>query len=217
MNTQVSFDTAAVYHFALSIYHKLVTFYPPEITKKLASLKHVGQRGPANAVGTGAGFVCGSFVRFYLQIDTGTNEIENAAFKTNGCGFVIAAAELLAGGLTGRSLTDLHGLESKEFHAILAAEFGEYPGERAHCFEIALDALRGALADFRAFRLEEFRGEKALICTCFGISEDAVEQVIARDAPGTVEEVSRLTRAGSGCGSCRMLIQEMLDQSAPID
>lgn len=194
-----------------------MTFYPSEIAKKIASLKHAARGGPANAVGTGAGFVCGSFVRFYLQIDTGTNEIENAAFKTNGCGFAIAAAELLAGGLIGRSLTDLHGLDSREFHTILAAELGEYPVERTHCFEIALDALRGALADFRAFRLEEFRGERALICTCFGVSEDTIEQVIARDAPGTVEEVSRLTRAGSGCGSCRMLIQEMLDQSEPMD
>jgi NifU-like protein len=194
-----------------------VTFYPQEIAKKLASLKYAARSGPANAVGTGAGLVCGSFVRFYLQIDTGTNEIENAAFKTNGCGFAIAGAELLAERLTGRSLTDLHGMDSGEFHAILAAEFGEYPEKRAHCFEIALDALRGALADFRALRLEEFRGERALICTCFGVSEDTIEQVITGRSPETVEEVSRLTRAGSGCGSCRMLIQEMLDHSASID
>jgi len=194
-----------------------VTFYTPEIAKRLLSLKYAARGGPANAVGTGAGFVCGSFVRFYLQIDTGTSEIENAAFKTNGCGFAIAAAELLAERLIGRSLTDLHGMDSSDFHTILAAEFGEYPGERAHCFEIALDALRGALADFRALRLEEFRGERALICTCFGVSEDTIEQVITRRSPETVEEVSRLTRAGSGCGSCRMLIQEMLDQSASID
>lgn len=188
-----------------------MTFYPPEITKKLESLKYAGRSRPANAVGTGVGFVCGSFVRFYLQIDTGTNQIKNAAFKTNGCGFTTAAAELLAGGLTGRSLTDLHGLDRGEFHDLLAGEFGECPQERAHCFEIALDAVRAALADFRAFRLEEFRGERALICTCFGVSEDTIEQVIAGRAPETVEEVSRLTRAGSGCGSCRMLIQEMLD------
>jgi NifU-like protein len=188
-----------------------VTFYTPEIAKKLASLKYAARGGPANAVGTGAGFVCGSFVRFYLQIDTGTNEIKNAAFKTNGCGFAIAAAELLAERLIGRCLTDLHGLDSSEFNAVLATELGEYPEERAHCFEIALDALRGALADFRTLRLEEFRGERALICTCFGVSEDTIERIITEGSPETVEEVSRLTRAGSGCGSCRMLIQEMLD------
>lgn len=194
-----------------------MTFYTPEIAKKLLSLKYAARSGPANAVGTGAGFICGSFVRFYLQIDTGTNEIKNAAFKTNGCGFAIAAAEVLAGRMIGRSLTDLHGMDSSEFNAILATELGEYPKERAHCFEIALDALRGALADLRAFRLEEFRGERALICTCFGVSEDTIEQVITERSPETVEEVSRLTRAGSGCGSCRMLIQEMLDQSGSID
>jgi NifU-like protein len=188
-----------------------VTFYPPEIARKLSSLKYAARGGPANALGTGAGFVCGSFVRFYLQIDTDTNEIKNAAFKTNGCGFAIAAAELLAGRLTGRNLTGLHGMDNSEFHVILTAEFGEYPNERAHCLEIALDALKGALADFRALRLEEFRGERALICTCFGVSEDTIEQAITGTSLETVEEVSRLTRAGSGCGSCRMLIREMLD------
>lgn len=174
-------------------------------------MRATGNR-PANGVGTGVGFTCGSFIRFYLNVDTVTNEIKNAAFRTNGCGFAIAAADLLGGNLTGRDLTGLHGLEASEFRALITAEFGEYPEGRAHCFEIALDALRAALADFRAFRLEEFRGEKALICTCFGVSEDTIEQVITKGPPETVEDVGRLTRAGSGCGSCRMLIQEMLDQ-----
>lgn len=189
-----------------------MTFYPPKIAERLVSPEHTVRNRPANGVGTGVGFTCGSFIRFYLEIDAVTNEIKNAAFKTNGCGFAIAAADLLAGNLTGRNLTGLHGLDDSEFEALITAEFGEYPEDRAHCFEIALDALRAALADFRAYRLEEFRGEKALVCTCFGVSEDTIERVIAERSPETVEEVGRLTRAGSGCGSCRMLIQEMLDQ-----
>lgn len=194
-----------------------MTFYPPEIAKRLGSLKHTVGHSPANAVGTGVGFTCGSFVRFYLLIDTSSGKIENAAFKTNGCGFATAAAELLAGGVTDRDLTDLHGLDGDEFAEMAAMELGEYPAGRAHCAGIALDALRAALADFRSLRLEEFRGERALICTCFGISEDTIERVIEESSAESVEEVSRLTRAGSGCGSCRMLVQEMLDNKATVD
>jgi NifU-like protein len=91
------------------------------------------------------------------------------------------------------------------------AELGEFPAGRGHCPEIGLEALRAALADYRKFRIEEFSGEKALICTCFGVSEEKIEGVISELGLETVEEVGDACNAGSGCGSCRMLIQEMLD------
>lgn len=194
-----------------------MTFYPPQIDKRLKSLKYETRHSPANAVGTGVGFTCGSFVRIYLLIDTVTSKIENASFKTNGCGFAVAAAELLAGSLIGKNLIELHGLDGGELGKITVAELGEFPAGRDHCPGIALDALRAALADFRSLRLEEFRGEKALICTCFGISENAIERVIEENSGETIEDVSRLTRAGTGCGSCRMLVQEMLDNKAPVE
>jgi NifU-like protein len=153
-------------------------------------------------------------VRFHLGIDPETNEIRNAAFKTNGCGFAIASAEILAERITGANLMGLHGLDGSEFHDGLIAELGELPAGRSHCLEIGLEALRLALADYRALRIEEFRGEKALICTCFGVSEEKIEGVISELSLETVEEVGQASNAGSGCGSCRMLIQEILDHRA---
>lgn len=186
-------------------------YYPPKITERAASPKHAG-KGPATAAtGTGVGLTCGSFVRFHLTIDTATNEIVNVTFTTNGCGFAIAFADLLAERITGMNLTGLHGLDGSEFHEGLIAELGEFPAGRGHCPEIGLEALRLALADFRALRLDEFRGEKALICTCFGVSEEKIDGVISELSLRTVEEVGDACNAGSGCGSCRMLIQEMLD------
>lgn len=186
-------------------------FYPPKITERSISPKRSGKGRSANAVGTGVSFECGSFVRFYLGIDTETSEIQCATFKTNGCGFAIAAAGLLAERIAGANLTELHGLEGSEFHGGLIAELGEFPAGRRHCLEIGLEALRSALADYRALRIEEFRGEKALICTCFGVSEEKIESVVSELSLKTVEEVGNVCNAGSGCGSCRMLIQEMLD------
>jgi NifU-like protein len=188
-----------------------VKFYPQKIAEKTASLAHAGRTESANAVGTGVGLTCGAFVRFYIRVDAEGSEILEARFQTNGCGFAIASAETLAEQVTGTDLTRLHGLNTTEFTAHNSARLGEFPPERGHCAGIALDALRAALADYRAFRLKEYSGEKALICTCFGISEETIEQAIAEKSPGSIEEVTRLTRAGGGCGSCCMLIQEMLD------
>jgi NAD(P)H-nitrite reductase large subunit len=50
-----------------------------------------------------------------------------------------------------------------------------------------------------------------LICTCFGISEDTIQSVISETGAETVEAVGDACNAGTGCGSCRFLIQELID------
>ena len=89
--------------------------------------------------------------------------------------------------------------------------FGEFPPDRHQCATVCIEALRGAFADFRIRQIEEFQGEKALICTCFGVSEETIESHIRKCRLETVDEVARACNAGSGCGSCRMLIQEIID------
>lgn len=188
-----------------------MSFYPTKINQRFDAPQRAGKASGANGVGTGASFVCGAFVRFYLRIDSNTKKIEEAKFKTGGCGFAIAAADVLAARVEGRKLTELHGLEENEFRAEIEGELGEFPDARAHCLQICLDALHAAFADFRAFQIEEFAGEKALICTCFGVSEETIEKVIAANSLETVEDVTDACHAGGGCGSCQFLIQEIID------
>lgn len=188
-----------------------MALYPPTIAEKLRSVKFGANDTSHNAAGVAVGFECGSFVRFYLEIDPQTNEIKKAAYRSNGCGYAVAAAEVLAAGIEGEAITALHGFESGDVKAELEAELGAFPNGRRHCLAAGIDALKAALADYRARRIEEFRGETALICTCFGVEEKTIENVIDKGAADSVEEVAQVTRAGSGCGSCRMLIQEMID------
>jgi NifU-like protein len=83
--------------------------------------------------------------------------------------------------------------------------------DRRQCADIAIEALHAAFAHLRSRRIEEFTGEKALICTCFGVSEETIETNIRVRHLKTVDDVADACNAGSGCGSCRMLIDEMLD------
>ena len=179
-----------------------MSFYPSEISEKFQNPKNAGNLENANANGTGASFVCGTAVRFFLEIDVSKKQILRAKYKTNGCGFAIAAAEILAEKISGEKLTELHGLEIWE---------NDFDESRKHCAEIAFDALHNALTAFRGSQIEEFTGEKALICTCFGVSEEIIEQVILNNELQTVEEVGDACNAGTGCGSCRFLIQELID------
>ena len=188
-----------------------VSFYPPEISEKFRSPKNAGKIENANAVGTGASFTCGAAARFFLKIEPHSKRILEARFATSGCGFMIAAADALAENLAGRRLTELHGLENKYWRREIENSLGGFPATREHCAEICIEALHAALSDFRRLQIEEFAGEKALICTCFGVSEETIEKVIEENETETVEEVTEICRAGGGCGSCQFLIQEMID------
>ena len=71
--------------------------------------------------------------------------------------------------------------------------------------------MHRAFSGLRARQIEEFTGEKALICTCFGVSEETIEKAVAANKLETVEDVIDVCNAGGGCGSCRFLIQEIID------
>ena len=161
-------------------------------------------------MGTSASFVCGSFVRVSLRVGI-DGTIEDACFTTNGCGFMIAASDVVTQRLRGKALTDLHGLNDVELSLMVDEEIGLFPRERVDCSSVVFEALRKALSEYRATRVREFKGEEALICTCFGVTEETIVDVIAANHLTRVDEVSNVCRAGAGCGSCRMLIEELID------
>lgn len=124
---------------------------------------------------------------------------------------MMAAADVLCDSIKNKSLKELHGLVSKDLNSSILNELEQFPDGRGHCREKVFEALRIALSDFRSRLIAEFHGEKALICTCFGISEETVEKCIIENSAESVDEVTDLCRAGGGCGSCHFLIREMID------
>lgn len=184
-----------------------MSFYPKEISDRFSNLINAGRAEFPNAVGTNATFVCGCALRFTLRIEE--QKVVESKFQTNGCGFMIASADILAEMITGKQLAELRGLENLEKQIEL--KLGEFPKERQHCLKLSIETLQVVFNDFRSAQLEEWSGEKALICTCFGVSEETIEKVIAENYCETVEEVSQKCNAGSGCGSCQPLIQEIID------
>ncbi len=162
-----------------------------------------------DASGRWASFLCGVAVKFSLRIDDKSKRITDAKFKTNGCGYVIATADFICEEIIGNELTKLHGLDDLE--NAFVGEFGEFPSGRKHCADTCFDALQNTLAEYRKSQVEEWTGEKALICTCFGVSEERIETEIALHNLQTVEAVGDVCNAGTGCGSCQPLIQEILD------
>lgn len=189
----------------------MTKFYPKKIAERFHAPKNVGVAAGANCVGTNATFVCGAALQINLRIEKDTKKIVEAKFKTNGCGYLIASADILTEKIIGKKLNELHNLNKSVLRNFVESELGEFESHRTHCLNLCLETLQDAFADFRRSQIEEFAGEKALICTCFGVSEETIENLIEQKSLETVEEVTDICKAGGGCGSCQPLIEDILD------
>src|SRR5204863_1509565 len=149
-----------------------MSFYPPAVQKRFDSPCCAKIVNSANAEGISASFLCGSFVAFALRIDANMKIISDAGFRSNGCGYMIAAADALAEMVTGQYLSELHGLNDEELKSKVGEAFPGISNDRRQCINVCIEALRRAFSDFRVRLIEEFRGENALVCTCFGVTEE---------------------------------------------
>ena len=86
-----------------------MSFYPAKIAERCRLPKHCGSVATANAIGTGASFECGAFIRIFLLIDE-SDTVRFAKYRANGCGFMVAAAEVLTEWLGEKELSTLGGV-----------------------------------------------------------------------------------------------------------
>ena len=189
----------------------VAAFYPLKITEHLSRQNGRAASGLADGMGSAAAVECGTHIRFEVRLDSEVARVSNLNFRTNGCGFMVAAGDVLADDVRGRRLAELHGLEVPELNAVVADKLGMFPRDREHCLEAVIDALRAAFVDLRRRRIEEFTGEKALVCTCFSVSEETIEDLVLNQRKTSVAAIGEVSNAGTGCGSCQPVIQDMLD------
>ena len=98
-----------------------------------------------DSVGTGmvGAPACGDVMRLQIKVnDEGI--IEDAKFKTYGCGSAIASSSLITEWVKGKSLDDALAIKNSEI-----AEELELPPVKIHCSILAEDAVKAAVADYK--------------------------------------------------------------------
>ncbi|HEV2915251.1 MAG TPA: iron-sulfur cluster assembly scaffold protein [Pyrinomonadaceae bacterium] len=184
-----------------------MSFYPGRVQEHFDAPRNAGELEGADATGEACSFACGAVVRISLKIDATRQTVTDAKFKTLGCGYLIACASVLTEAVKELALGRAATLSTDA----ITDWFGSLPPERMDCAALCREALHAALADYHSARLEEWTGDEALICTCFGVSENSIERAIHALALRTVEQVTRTCNAGGGCRSCHPLIEDILD------
>jgi nitrogen fixation NifU-like protein len=98
------------------------------------------------SVGTGmvGAPACGDVMRLQIQVsDDGI--IEDAKFKTYGCGSAIASSSLLTEWVKGKTLDEAKQIKNTDIAEELAL-----PPVKVHCSVLAEDAIRAAISDFQS-------------------------------------------------------------------
>ena len=101
-------------------------------------------------VNVGTGMVgapaCGDVMRLQIRVDD-KGVIEDAKFKTYGCGSAIASSSLLTEWVKGRSLDEATQIKNQD----IVDELG-LPPVKIHCSVLAEDAIKAAIADVKQKR-----------------------------------------------------------------
>ncbi len=102
-----------------------------------------------NDFGVGTGVVgapeCGDVMKLQIKVNEQTGVIEDAKFKTFGCGSAIASSSLATEMLKGKTIDQAHEIKN----TTLVSELN-LPPVKIHCSVLAEDAIKAAIDDFRS-------------------------------------------------------------------
>jgi nitrogen fixation NifU-like protein len=102
-----------------------------------------------NSTEVGTGLVgapeCGDVMKLQIKVNPQTNIIEDAKFKTFGCGSAIASSSLATEWVKGKTVEEALQIKNTEIVKELAL-----PPVKIHCSVLAEDAIRAAIHDWKA-------------------------------------------------------------------
>ena len=88
---------------------------------------------------------CGDVMKLQIKVNPATGLIEDARFKTYGCGSAIASSSLVTEWVKGKSLDEAMAIRNTQIAEELAL-----PPVKIHCSILAEDAIKAAVSDYKA-------------------------------------------------------------------
>lgn len=120
--------------------------YSEKVLDHYENPRNVGSFDIADtSVGTGmvGAPACGDVMKLQIKVN-GHGVIEDARFKTYGCGSAIASSSLLTEWVKGKTLEEASKIKNSQIAEELAL-----PPVKVHCSVLAEDAIKAAISDFR--------------------------------------------------------------------
>ena len=122
--------------------------YSEKVLEHFKNPKNVGTLDKdSNNVGTGlvGAPECGGVMRLQIKVNDETGVIEDAKFKTFGCGSAIASSSLATEWLKGKTVNEALEIDNMDIVEELAL-----PPVKIHCSVLAEDAIKSAIEDYKS-------------------------------------------------------------------
>ena len=121
--------------------------YSVKVIDHYENPRNVGSFGKEDE-GVGTGMVgapaCGDVMKLQIKVNPSTGVIEDARFKTYGCGSAIASSSLVTEWVKGKTLDEAAELKNSQIAEELAL-----PPVKIHCSILAEDAIKAAVQDYK--------------------------------------------------------------------
>jgi len=122
--------------------------YSEKVLDHYENPRNVGAFGKEDD-GIGTGMVgapaCGDVMKLQIKVNQETGVIEDARFKTYGCGSAIASSSLVTEWVRGKTLDEALTIKNTQIAEELAL-----PPVKIHCSILAEDAIKAAVNDYKA-------------------------------------------------------------------
>jgi nitrogen fixation NifU-like protein len=120
--------------------------YTEKVMDHFANPRNVGEIADADGIGEVGNPVCGDIMKFFIKVDEGV--ITDIKFKTFGCGAAIATSSIATELARGKSIAEAQKLTNKA----VAEALDGLPPIKMHCSNLAADALKAAIIDYKKRR-----------------------------------------------------------------
>jgi len=133
--------------------------YTEKVLEHYQSPKNVGSFAKTEEnVGTGivGAPECGDVMKLQLKINPETEVIEDARFKTFGCGSAIASSSYVTELVKGKTVAEAYQIKNTQIVQELSL-----PPVKIHCSVLAEDAIKAAVADWRDRSKKSGKAEQA--------------------------------------------------------
>jgi len=122
--------------------------YSDKVLDHYNSPRNVGsldKKDPSVGTGLVGAPECGDVMKLQIKVNPETGVIEDAKFKTFGCGSAIASSSLATEMLKGRTVDEAGQIKNTQIVSELSL-----PPVKIHCSVLAEDAIKAAIDDYRA-------------------------------------------------------------------
>ncbi|MCZ6490054.1 MAG: Fe-S cluster assembly scaffold IscU [Acidobacteria bacterium] len=121
--------------------------YSDKVVEHYNNPRNVGSL-PKEDPDVGTGMVgapeCGDVMKLQLRVNPETSVIEDAKFKTFGCGSAIASSSLATEWVKGKTIDEAYEIKNTEIVTELSL-----PPVKIHCSVLAEDAIKAAVSDWK--------------------------------------------------------------------